>query len=118
MEWLTRGGKQVPGVSGGPEATAENGKNGRDNDAADGSIPTETSKENLATEETDSIGEVGTQFPVKLEFKLPRYVKFFNCATVHKEWFVIVKRKDPTAWIITYKDAAITSKCQFSKTQK
>jgi hypothetical protein len=118
MEWIARGGKKAPGVPGGPGATALNGKNGRDNDAADGSITTATSEENPATDDTDSIGEVRTQFPVKLEFKLPRNVKFYNCATVHKEWFSLLKRKDPSARIITYKDAAITTESQFPKTQK
>jgi hypothetical protein len=118
MEFLTRGGKQDPGVPGRSEGTAENGKNGRDDDAEEVSNPTDTIEQKEANDDTDSLGEVRTQFPLKLEFKLPRNVKFFNCAAIHKEWFALIKKKDPTARLITYKDAAITSESQFPKNQK
>ena len=89
-----RGGKQDPGVPGRSEGTAENGKNGRDDDAEEVRNPTDTIKQKEANDDTDSLGEVRTQFPVKLEFKLPRNVKFFNCAAIHKEWVTLVKKNN------------------------
>ena len=118
LEVLTRSGKQDPGVPGRSEATAENGKNGRDDDAEEENNPTEAIEEMDTSGEADSLGEVRTQFPLKLEFKLPRNVKFFNCAAIHKEWFALIKKKDSTARLITYKDAAITSESQFPKNQR
>jgi hypothetical protein len=118
LEALTRSGKQDPGVPGRSEATAENGKNGRDDDAEEENNPTEAIEEMDTSGEADSLGEVRTQFPLKLEFKLPRNVKFFNCAAIHKEWFALIKKKDSTARLITYKDAAITSESQFPKNQR
>ena len=118
LELLTRSGKQDPGVPGMSEETAENGKNCRDDDAEEESNPTEAIEQMETSEETDSLGEVRTQFPLKLEFKLLRNVKFFNCAAIHKEWFALIKKKDSTARLITYKDAAITSESQFPKNQK
>ena len=48
------------------------------------------------------------QMPIKLEFKIPRNSKVFNCAAIHKEWFAEVKKKDPSTRIITYREAAIS----------
>ena len=55
--------------------------------------------------------------PIKLEFKIPRNVKVFNCASTHKEWFNELKKKDASARIITYKEVAISEANQFPKTQ-
>lgn len=55
--------------------------------------------------------------PTRLEFKIPHNVKVFNCASTH-EWFHELKKKDPSARIITYKEAAISDAKQFPKTQE
>ena len=50
MEFLTCGGKQDPGVPGRSEGTAENGKNGRDDDAEEVSNPTDTTEQPTMTQ--------------------------------------------------------------------
>ena len=87
-------------------------------DAPDKDKGAKASNERTQEDKVENPGEVRTQFPLKLEFKLPRNVKFFNCAAIHKEWFALIKKKNPTARLITYKDAAITSESQFPKNQR
>lgn len=42
---------------------------------------------------------------------------FNNFVAVHKEWFLPLKKNDPMARIIPYKDATISTENQFPKTQ-
>ena len=57
------------------------------------------------------------QLPIKLEFKIPRNAQVFNCAATHKEWFALLLKLDPTARIITYREAAISDLNSFPKNQ-
>lgn len=78
-------------------------------------------EETDAVKATDSFIDVSrfvrNQLPMKLEFKMPRNTKVFNCAATHKEWFVEVKKKDLSARIITYREAAISEVNKFPKNQ-
>lgn len=63
-------------------------------------------------EETD---EERHQFPIKLEFKIPRDVRIFYCAAEHREWFYAMKKN---ARMITYKEMAVKEGEDFPKTQE
>ena len=76
-------------------------------------------RENKTSEMNQENLEKGRrQFPVKLEFKIAREARFFNCATKHREWFETLQRKDPSARIITYKEISIKNIKDFPKTQE
>jgi hypothetical protein len=119
LELLTRGGKSskedAPGKE--PEAVPRPLMTG-DDDGRNGDVQgTGKINEDGARVEKDA-GKPRNQFPVKLEFKLPRNVQVYNCAAIHKEWFEVIKRKDPTAKLITYKETAMLDSKDFPRTQE
>lgn len=61
-------------------------------------------------------GNMGKDFAVKLEFKLPKEARSFNCAALHRKWFELVKRIDEEAKI-TVNHTAISNIRQFPKDQ-
>lgn len=47
------------------------------------------------------------QIPIKLEIKIARDARLFNCMAKHTEWFDVVRSKDSSARIISFKEIAI-----------
>lgn len=77
-----------------------------------------TRKESKGANRTEKDSEKPmNQLLVKFEFKLPCEVKIYNCAAIHKEWFEMIKKKDPIAKLITYEDAALNNIKDFPNTQ-
>ena len=62
-------------------------------------------------------GEGGRDFAIKLEFKLPKEARSFNCAALHRKWFEMVESIDQDAKIITASNTAISNVKQFPKDQ-
>lgn len=109
MVWLRRGGKKdEPAAAGkGPEDVYPWGQP-RDNGASNGRIDIMQSDENATEDGLNNGQKIRSQFMIKIELTITQNLKVFNCAAIRKEWFTILKKKDPSARIITYKEAVVT----------
>jgi hypothetical protein len=54
---------------------------------------------------------------VKLEFKIPKEARSFNCAGIHRKWFELLKKQDKESEIITENSTVISNIMQFPKDQ-
>ena len=113
-QWNLVGGKK-------PSWKAKEGvkKSDHDEKQAREELTKETEEEKME-EDVDIVnvdGEGGRDFAVKLEFKLPKEARSFNCAALHRKWFELVKRIDQEAKIITASNTAISNVKQFPKDQ-
>ena len=113
--WITVGGKTTAGKPmEGEKSKADHGEKEARNGSED--EPEEVMMEE-DVENNGEEGNLGRDFAVKLEFKLPKEARSFNCAALHRKWFELVKRIDNEAKLITVNNTAISSVRQFPKDQ-
>jgi hypothetical protein len=119
MVWMKRSGKEKGQEASGKELEVQLQRPRMSDDDSRNGGNGGTSKENEdANRKEEAPEKPRNQFPIKLDFKIPREVKFYNCAAVHKEWFEMIKRKDASAKLITYKDAALSNIKDFPVNQE
>lgn len=109
MVWLRPSGEKPEQAEGGKQLEG-GGSQGETayNDGANRGKDGENDAEKQKDYNIDVSRFVRNQLPIKLEFKIPRNTKVFNCAATHKEWFLELKKKDPSARSITNREAAIS----------
>ena len=113
--WITVGGETPAGKPmEGEKSKADHGEKEARNGSED--EPEEVMMEE-DVENNGEEGNLGRDFAVKLEFKLPKEARSFNCAALHRKWFELVKRIDNEAKLITVNNTAISSVRQFPKDQ-